>query len=81
MSKDSIKHGLTNIYLSFFSKDTRKDSYKAFKEMHYRKVYDTITYESCSTPEKAFACVNKIFGMKLQFNEIEEQYKLSLKDK
>jgi len=75
-----LAHNIKDIYTNFFTnKNTRKDSYQAFKTVHYENVYDLISPSNCETPEKAFRTMNRLLGMKEMFFVIQEQKELAQK--
>lgn len=74
--------GISNLFSHWFNfKETKKDSYLAFKALHYNRIYDLITPKNCETPEIAFKTMNQLLGQKVLFMQIKAQYELSCTQK
>jgi hypothetical protein len=80
LKKEAIK--IADIIRNFFKGNQNRatQSYTAFKSLHYRRIYDQINPNNCSTPEKAFATMNKLLGEKSLFEQLEYQYEQSIKE-
>jgi hypothetical protein len=66
-----------DIITNFFTlSSTRITSYQAFRAISIAYMLEQVNLNNCETPEKTFATLNKMLGMKEMFDLLELQARM-----